>query len=347
MYRFKNDYSETAHPDILKALLASASEQNTAYGLDQHCDAAKNTIKKQLNDHSVDIHFFAGGTLTNLTMIAHALKPYQAVIAADSAHINTHETGAIEATGHKVLNTVTADGKLTSELIAAVLAQHPDEHWVQPKMVYISNPTELGTIYTKKELTILSEYCQQQDLLLYLDGARLAVALTAADNDLSFEDLPALLDAFYIGGTKTGALCAEALVIINPALKTHFRFSIKQKGAMLAKGWLLGVQFEALFHNNLYVELGSHINQMASLLKDIFQQANIPFLAKPQTNQLFPVLPKQLANKICARYSVEKIPDTRISTEQICLRFCTSWASTPEMIQQFEQDFQAWIHKDS
>ena len=346
MYRFKNDYSETAHPDILKALLATASEQNTAYGLDAHCDAAKNAIKNQLDDHSVDIHFFAGGTLTNLTVIAHALRPYQAVIAADSAHINTHETGAIEATGHKVLSAPTVDGKLTPDLIAPILAQHPDEHWVQPKMVYISNPTELGTIYTKKELTALSEYCQQQDLLLYLDGARLAMALTAADNDLSLEDLPELLDAFYIGGTKVGALCAEALVIINSALKTHFRFSIKQKGAMLAKGWLLGVQFEALFHNNLYLELGRHINQMASLLKDIFQQADISFLAKPQSNQLFPVLPKPLAKKICTRYLVEKIADPRISSEQTCLRFCASWASTPEMIQQFEQDFQTWRDED-
>ena len=236
MYSFLNDYSECAHPRILNNLLAMGTEQNVGYGTDSYCRKAADLIRSLIKKEEADVHFLPGGTITNLTMISHALRPYQAVIAAQTGHINTHETGAIEATGHKVVEVFTNDGKLTPQQIQPVLEQHEDEHWVSPAMVYISNPTELGTVYTLEELETLSAYCREKGLFLFLDGARLAMALAVKEAGITLPDLGRLTDAFYIGGTKVGALFGEALVLLNDSLKKDFRFNIKQHGALTAKG---------------------------------------------------------------------------------------------------------------
>ena len=337
VYSFKNDYSESAHPNILKAMLDAGLEQNNGYGIDSHCENAKALIKKVIQYESADIHFFPGGTITNLTFISHVLKPYQAVISADTGHINIHETGAVEASGHKILDIRTPDGKLTPELIRPVLDQHEDEHWVQPKMVYISNPTEVGTIYYKSEIEKLSKYCKENDMLLFLDGARLAMSLTAQENDIAIADLPKLVDAFYIGGTKVGALFGEALIIIDDLLKKEFRFNMKQRGAIMAKGWLLGMQFEELFKDDLYFKLGAHANNMAYLLKDIFKGAGFGFITDAPSNQLFPILPNWLVDKISQKYIISTW--SKPDAEHTCVRFCTSWATQEKDIVAFEKDF--------
>ncbi len=247
MISFTNDYSEGAHPKVLELLMKSNLEQNKGYGMDIHCDRAKEYIKKEIRREDVDIHFIPGGTQTNLLVISSFLRPHQCVIAADTGHINVHETGAVEATGHKVLTMPSEDGKLTPSAVRKALESHMDEHMVQPKMVYISDTTELGTVYTKTELTALHEICRDRGLLLFLDGARLASALTCKANDLELWEIARLVDVFYIGGTKNGALLGEALVICREDLKEDFRYMIKQRGAMLAKGFVMGIQFEALF----------------------------------------------------------------------------------------------------
>ena len=343
MYSFKNDYSESAHPNILKAIVASGLEQNDGYGMDSHCENAKALIRNAIQYENADIHFLPGGTIANLTFLSHSLRPYQAVISADVGHINIHETGAIEASGHKILDIVTPNGKLTPELIQPVLDQHQDEHWVQPKIVFISNPTEVGTIYFKAELEALSTYCKAHDLLFYLDGARLAMGLTARESDITIADLPKLVDAFYIGGTKVGALFGEALVIINDFLKKDFRFNMKQRGAISAKGWLLGMQFEELFKDDLYFKLGAHTNKMAYLLKEIFEDAGFNFIAETHSNQLFPILPNWLVNEISQKYitSIWSKPDS----EHTCIRFCTSWATKEESIRSFKEDFTKIINQ--
>ena len=280
MYSFQNDYSEGAHPNILRALETINYHQNNSYGLDEHCDNARDKIQEALENYGVDIHFITGGTLTNLTFLSHALRPYEAVISADTGHINTHETGAIEASGHKVLSIPCTDGKLTADLIRPVLKQHENEHWVEPRLVYISLPTELGIVYTKEELEKLYQFCKRHNLYLYIDGARLAMALAVEETQLTLKDLPDLCDAFYIGGTKNGAMFGEALILVNDDLKDHFRFNMKQRGAILAKGWMIGVQFEELFQDNLYLELGKRSVALAQRLKEGFIDCKIPFLCE-------------------------------------------------------------------
>lgn len=302
MYSFQNDYSEGAHPNILRALETINYHQNNSYGLDEHCDNARDKIQEALENYGVDIHFITGGTLTNLTFLSHALRPYEAVISADTGHINTHETGAIEASGHKVLSIPCTDGKLTADLIRPVLKQHENEHWVEPRLVYISLPTELGTVYAKEELEKLYQFCKRHNLYLYIDGARLAMALAVEETQLTLKDLPDLCDAFYIGGTKNGAMFGEALILVNDDLKDHFRFNMKQRGAILAKGWMIGVQFEELFQDNLYLELGKRSVALAQRLKQGFIDCKIPFLCDSPTNQLFPIFPNEFAKKINENY---------------------------------------------
>lgn len=335
MFCFTNDYNETAHPQLLTALLSITQQKNSGYGLDKYCEQAASQIKTIINSSQSAVHFLPGGTITNLTFICHVLRPHQAVIAADSGHIAVHETGAIEATGHKVITTPGIHGKLTPELIKPILDEHSDEHMVKPKLVYISNTTELGTIYTKAELQRLAQFCQQHQLYLYLDGARLAMALTAEENDLTLADIAKLTDAFYIGGTKVGAFAGEALVINNPTLNEDFRFTIKQKGALMAKGWILGVQFSTLLQDDLYWQLGKHSNQMAKQLATIFTECGFSFTIPPQTNQLFVNIPDDIAHKITQHYSVYSFgkPDDA----HTCLRFCTSWATTDDDIANFKQ----------
>ncbi len=337
MYRFNNDYSEAAHPQIMDALLNAAQEQNTGYSMDEHSRHARERIKKEIKNEEADIHFLVGGTQTNLLVISAALRPHQAVVAAESGHINVHETGAIESTGHKVLFQTAKDGKLTPALIQASLDWHIDEHMVQPKMVYISNSTEVGTQYRLAELEALSAFCREKGLYLFLDGARLGAALTSPVNDLTMADIARLTDVFYIGGTKNGALFGEALVITHPALKPDFRFMMKQKGAMLAKGFLLGIQFETLFQNNLFYAMAAHSNRMAGFLREAFLECKVPLATDSQTNQQFPILPKTLIAKLRENYQFQDFePYDETST---VVRFVTSWATKEEAVHEFVKDF--------
>jgi len=333
MYSFMNDYSEGAHPRILELMKQANLEQNTGYGLDVHSLKAKEYIKSKIGREDVDIHFIPGGTQTNLLVISSFLRPYQCVIAADTGHINVHETGAVEATGHKVVTVPNVDGKLTPEGIALVLEAHTDEHMVQPKMVYISNTTELGTIYTKAELTAISNFCKEKKLLLFLDGARLASALTCKANDLTLSDIASLVDVFYIGGTKNGALLGEALVLCNDCLKEDFRYLIKHRGAMMAKGFVMGIQFEALFEDNLYFDLGEHANRMAERIAQALQEGGYSFYAPPGTNQLFPILSNETIQKLSEKFvfSVQFKVDSAYSV----VRFVTSWATSEESVEAF------------
>lgn len=333
MYSFNNDYSEGAHPRILQAMMEANLIQNPGYSLDSHTEHAKELIKKEIKREDVDIHLIVGGTQTNLLTISAALRPHQAVICAETGHINVHETGAIEATGHKTLSYDTPDGKLTVDDIQKSLDWHSDEHMVQPKMVYISNSTEVGTQYSKAELEILSSFCKQHGLYLFLDGARMGAALTSSVNDLTLADIARLVDVFYIGGTKNGALFGEALIICSPDLKPDFRFMIKQKGAMLAKGWLLGIQFEELFQNHIFFEMAEHANEMAEQLRKGFVTCGYPFHWNSTTNQLFPILPNDVIEKLRKDFIFSS--QVKIDETHTCVRFVTSWATRPEGVAAF------------
>ncbi len=339
MYYFNNDYSEGCHPKILEALTKANAKQHGVYGLDRHSDHGKDLIRQTIQCPEADVHFLVGGTQTNLTSIAAFLRPHQAVIATVTGHINTHETGAIEATGHKVVALPSSDGKVTPAMIKEAVEGHPDEHMVQPKMVYISNATEVGTIYSKEELKALKKCCKKYGLYLYLDGARLGSALACPENDLSWKDLPRLTDAFYIGGTKNGALLGEALVIVNDALKEDFRYLIKQHGGMYAKGAFLGIQFEELFQNDLYMEIARHENKMADLLREGFRKEGFSFLIDSPSNQMFPILSNETAKNLKKKYSFNfwsKLDDTHS-----CYRFVTSWFTKQETIERFLSDLAA------
>lgn len=333
MYSFKNDYSEGAHPRILEALMNANLTQNDGYGLDAHSKAAAASIKKLLNREDAEIHFLVGGTQTNMVTIASALRPFEAAIAASTGHINVHETGAIEGSGHKVLALPAPDGKLTPAIVDACVKAHEDEHMVLPKLVYVSDSTEIGTIYSKEELSALSHYCRQHGLYLYLDGARLGSALTSKENDLTLADLAELTDAFYIGGTKNGAMLGEALVLLNPKLQENFRFMIKNRGAMLAKGFIAGIQFEELFRDNLFFEMAEHENEMAELLRKGIADLGYSFDSNSPTNQLFPIFPNPVIDRLeeeFAFYRQVKIDETHTS-----IRLVTSWATPKAAVENF------------
>ena len=333
MYSFNNDYSEGAHPKILEAMMKENLNQQTGYGLDTHCIHAAELIKKEIGRDDVDVHFLVGGTQTNLLVISAALRPYQAVISTHTGHINVHETGAIEATGHKVLAMESPDGKLSPALVQKALDAHTDEHMVQPKLVYISNSTETGTQYTKAELEALHHICRQNQLYLFMDGARMGSALTSEVNDLTLADIASLVDVFYIGGTKNAALFGEALIICAEALKPDFRFMIKQRGAMLAKGWLLGIQFEELFQNNLFFETAAHANEMTSRLRKALIDHGYTFASNSTTNQLFPILPDPLVEQLSKTFTFNI--DSKPDATHTVIRLVTSWATTPESVEAF------------
>jgi threonine aldolase len=336
MFRFECDYSEGAHPQVLKKLIDTNLEQTAGYGEDPYCIEAARLIKDRCGRQDVDIHFFVGGTQTNLSVISAALRPHQGAVTAGTGHINTHESGAVEATGHKVLALPGTDGKITAAQLQAVSDDHFNdanhEHMVQPKLVYISNPTEIGSIYSRAELTAISETCRKNDLFLYVDGARLGYALTAEGNDLDLPALAGLCDACYIGATKIGALFGEALVICNESLKTDFRYIIKQKGGLLAKGRLIGLQFAALFEDDLYFELARHANKMAMLIKEACIKKGYGFLTPSTTNQQFPIMPNEVLEKLKVNfaYSVWQ----KVDENHSAVRFCTSWATDLAAVQQ-------------
>lgn len=332
MTLFQCDYNEGCHPSILTKLAETNFEQTVGYGRDEYCEKAAELIRSKCEDDSLDVHFLVGGTQTNVTVIDAALRSYQGVISAESGHINVHETGAAEAMGHKILALPSSDGKITAEQIETLCKLHNSdsdrEHTVQPKMVYISNPTELGTIYYKKELQDIAAVCRTYGIYLFMDGARLGYGLTAEDNDLTLPDIAKCCDVFYIGGTKVGALFGEAVVIKNAALKEDFRYFIKQKGGMLAKGRLLGIQFATLLEGNLYFELAEHANRLADELRAAFERKGYPYLVENKTNQIFPIMPDAHLAVLSEKYGYAY--QKRIDDTHSAVRFCTSWATKNE-----------------
>lgn len=334
MFLFHNDYSEGCHERVLEALINTNMEQTPGYSEDRHCMQAAQKIRNLCGRVDIAVHFLVGGTQTNLTVIAAALRSHQGVLCADSGHINVHETGAIEATGHKVVGLPSVEGKINASQVENYVKNHfadPSfEHTTQAGMVYISNPTEWGTIYSKGELTELSRVCRENGLFLFLDGARLGYGLMARENELSMADLAELCDVFYIGGTKVGALFGEAVVISHPMLARDFRYIMKQRGAMLAKGRLLGVQFDALFTDDLYFRISDHADRMAQKLLDAFKNLGYPFFMPPQTNQLFPILPKAVREGLAEKFTFIEM-DWVGEDRRVC-RFCTSWATKEENV---------------
>ncbi|WP_251552524.1 threonine aldolase family protein [Neobacillus muris] len=341
MYSFKNDYAEGAHPRILHALIESNFEQEDGYGEDRYSRQAVELLKEKIGRPDVDIHLIPGGTQTNLIALSAFLRPHEAAIAANSGHIQTHETGAIEATGHKVLSVETTDGKLTPSAIQEVLDAHTDEHMVKPKLVYISDSTEIGSIYNRHELQLLSDFCRKNNLIFYMDGARLGSALCSSENDLRISDFPELVDAFYIGGTKNGALIGEALVICRDSLKEDFRFHMKQKGALLAKGRLLGIQFLELFRDNLFFDLAQHANNMAKKISDELSRANIKFVTHSPSNQIFPILPNSVIEQLQNNYAF--LIWEKADQDHSAIRIVTSWATKEEAVNAFLEDIKKYL----
>lgn len=336
MYSFKTDYCEGAHPRILTALLESNMVQTEGYGEDQYTQKAIELLKQKIKCNDVHIHLLSGGTQTNLTAISAFLRPHEAAITASTGHIAIHETGAIEATGHKVITINVNDGKLRPAHIKSVLDGHTDEHMVKPKLVYISNSTEIGTVYTKSELTELSIFCRENSLILYMDGARLGSALCSKDCELELSDLADLVDAFYIGGTKNGALIGEALVICKDFLNEDFRYYIKQKGGLLAKGKVLGIQFLELFRDNLFFDLAAHANLMAGKLKGGISKAGYSFLNDSPSNQIFPILPNHLIEKLQEKYLFHIW--SKADDDNSSIRLVTSWATEESAVLAFIED---------
>lgn len=334
MIRFNCDYGEGAHESILQRLAETNLEQTAGYGEDRHCQRAAELIRQACQAPDVAVHFLVGGTQANLTVIAAALRSHQCVLAADTGHINVHETGAIESCGHKVMTLPARDGKLTADQIKSAYDAHyqdeTHEHMTQPKMVYISHPTELGTLYSRDELKEISEVCQTRGLLLFLDGARLGYGLCAQGSDVDLPFLAEYCDVFYIGGTKQGALFGEAVVIRNQDLKEDFRYLMKQKGGMLAKGRLLGIQFEVLFENGLYFTMAKHADKLAMKLKNALLGLGYPMLLDSVTNQQFFILPDALLKELSKEYAYAYW--SRVDETHSAIRLCTSWATKEEQL---------------
>ncbi len=333
-FSFKNDYSEGCHPRILLTLSETNFDQQNGYGLDEYCIEAEKIIQNKIGNSAAKVHFVSGGTQANLIVISAFLKPHESVVSPATGHIFTNESGAIEATGHKVHGVETENGKITPSDIQKIIDVHQNKpHQIKQKLVYISNSTELGTIYSRAELVELYQYCQENNLYLFVDGARLGHALTAESNDLSFEDFGKYCDAFYLGGTKNGALIGEAIVINNKNLQEEFGFHLKQKGAMLAKGRLLGIQFKDLLEDNLYFDLAKHANQQAMQIKKAFQEIGADFLCETFTNQIFPILEYNKIEKLSQNFDFyvwKKLDD-----EKAAIRIITSWATKEEVVHQF------------
>ena len=334
MIYFNSDYLEGAHSAIMARLMETNMMQTVGYSEDEICAAAREKIRAACQAPEVDVHFLVGGTQTNTTVIASILRPWQGVLSATSGHINCHETGAIESTGHKVITLPTDDGKITARQIADYVEWHKNdestEHIVQPGMVYISQPTETGMLYSKAELTAIYDTCRSYGLPLFVDGARLGYGLVCDSNDVSLPELARLCDVFYIGGTKVGALFGEAVVIMNPALKKDFRFMMKQRGGMLAKGRLLGIQFDTLFTDDLYMKIARNAIDMAFQIRDIFVSNGYPLLFDSPTNQQYPIIPDDELAILGREFGYEYW--TRVDETHSGVRFCGSWATTQENV---------------
>lgn len=336
MFSFRNDYSEGAHPSVLQALTETNMVQTPGYGTDYFCEEARELIRKKCACPTADVHFLVGGTQVNLVSCVAFLRPFEAVISPASGHPMVHETGAFQATGHMIVAVPSDDGKIKPEQIRAVCASHSSEHMVRPRMVYISNSTEIGTAYTKEELVALRNVCDGLGLYIYMDGARLGNGMVSDRAPLTFEDLAATMDAFTIGGTKNGLLFGEALVITNDALKADYRSYMKQRGALLAKGRLLGIQFKAILENDQYFENAKHANALAQQLQDGIEQLGFSFLIKTPTNQIFPIFSNKMLEKISTAYEFEI--QQPMDDENTCIRFVTSWATPEDAIPAFLAD---------
>lgn len=333
-YSFKNDYSEGCHPKIIESLRPENFIQQNGYGEDEFCIQAENLIIEKCKSPHSRVFFVTGGTFANLLVISALLKSYESVISADTGHINSNETGAIENAGYKIHNILTENGKLSPELILPVLETHTNfPHQVKPKLVYISNSTELGTIYSKKEIEALSEFCKEKNLLFFMDGARIGHAVTAEDSDVSLEDIAKLTDVFYIGGTKNGAMFGESVVVNNPGILDDIRFHMKQKGGLLAKGRFLGIQFKTLFENDLYFDLAKNANIQAQKLKQSFIENHFKLLSDTTTNQIFPILENSQIEELYKNFDfyIWKKIDDHLSA----IRIVTSWATEDKVIESF------------
>lgn len=334
MIYFNSDYLEGAHSAIMERMMETNMMQTVGYSCDEICDSARAKIRAACNAPEADVHFLVGGTQTNTTVIAALLRPWQGVLTAASGHINCHETGAIESTGHKVIALPTPDGKITAKQVKDYVEwqknDESEEHIVQPGMVYISHPTETGMLYSKAELTEIFNTCREYGLPLYIDGARLGYGLTADGTDLTLPEIAQLCDVFYIGGTKVGALFGEAVVILNEKYKKDFRFMIKQRGGMLAKGRLLGIQFDTLFTDDLYTKIARNANDMAYQIRDIFVSNGYPLLFDSPTNQQYPIISDEELAILGKNFGYEYWE--RVDETHSGVRFCGSWATTQEQV---------------
>lgn len=329
MIRFNNDYNHGAFDSILKELAATNTASYAGYGEDEWCRKAETIIKELIAKDNALIKFVPGATQANLVVIAAALSPVQSVIAADTGHINCHEAASIENTGHKILELPNTDGKITAKQVAECVSEYYDqdapEYLTEPKMVYLSFPTEKGTLYSKQELREIHEVCTKYGMYLFVDGARMGYGLGSMKNDLTLKDFAELTDVFYIGGTKCGALFGEALVITAPALKYRFKAYMKQNGAVLAKGWLMGLQFASMLESGEYFEKTKRADELAMQIREAFEAREIPFWVESYTNQQFVILSDRQKNTLAQNYYFEEEGVTQQGT---VVRFCTSWATT-------------------
>lgn len=337
MLHFDSDYMEGCHPSIMNRLATINLDKNTGYGLDPYCESARQKIRKACAAPHANVQFLVGGTQTNMVLLDAMLKFNDGVIACDTGHINVHEAGAIEACGHKVMPVKAQNGKIDILALESYLeafyretAQVGIEHYVMPKVVYISSPTELGTLYSLAELEQLRALCDRYGLLLYMDGARMGYGLTAPGGDLTLPHIARLCDAFYIGGTKVGALMGEVAVVTNPAIELT-RGLIKHRGAMLAKGWVLGVQFDTLFTHDLYFEISRHANDMAMLLRHELEDRGYRTYIDSPTNQQFFVIDNAKAQQLSTEVSYSYIAP--LDGDSCVIRFATSWATTREQVE--------------
>ena len=334
-HSFKSDYCELAHPSVLAALSAVGNAQFEGYGLDEYTQSAAELIRLKAAAPDAEVHFISGGTQLNLVLISAALRPHEAVISPESGHISVHETGAIEATGHKICTAKSKDGKLRAADIEAIIEAHSDEHMVSPKLVYISQSTETGQVYTKAELSAIADTCRRNALYLFVDGARIGAAVNSPDCDLDYADIAEAADAFYIGGTKNGALFGEALVICNKTLKTDFRSILKQRGALLSKGAAIGIQFEALMKDGLFETNASHANAMALKMANGITEAGYELLFPAQTNIIIPLFPNDAIQTLRQQYDFYDFEKTRTITS---VRLVTSWATPESKVDEFLKD---------
>ncbi|WP_296903111.1 low specificity L-threonine aldolase [uncultured Megasphaera sp.] len=340
MIRFNNDYNHGAHASILQALAQTNDTQYGGYGVDEWCDKAEQLILELAHCPQGKVWFFPGATQANFVTISALLGSCDSIICADTGHINCHECASIENAGHKIVALPHHDGKITAEQIEGEVQAYYNsgeaEYLTRPALVYISFTTEYGTLYTKEEVTAISEVCHKYGMYLFVDGARMGYGLGAAENDLTLADFARLSDAFYIGGTKCGALFGEAVVLTHPKKEWRFKAHMKQSGAVLAKGWILGLQFYTLLHDGTYFAITRRADEYALQIRDAFRKKGIPELVASPTNQQFVILTQRQAAALSEKYVFEE--EGPVDDDRLCVRFCTSWSTKQEEVDQLVGD---------